>query len=999
MAIFTAIATAISTAFFAGSAIATSLIAGGLALATSYAVRALTGQPQQQSGADAFGVQGKLAGGGDVPRSFGLGYHVTAGSLVYANTHGAASYDTPNAFLTQVIALSDLPGERLVGMWVNGAKVTLSEGDADYTNSFPDGGIGYRVPEYIRPHNGEGSPTPHLFVKFYDGTQTVADDFTVATCNSAERPYTSAHVGKGICYAVVHAFNDENLWSGFPTFKFELSGVPLYDPSRDSTVGGSGAHRHGDPSTWGGDGDDYPAVQIYNLLRGFSYGGAWLYGLQNTAAARLPVSNWIAQIDKCRSTVIGASGPEPSYRTGGQINVNAQLANAIEALLTGCQGRISEIGGFYKIHLGAPDSPTFTFSDGDILSTETQVYRPFFSLADSVNGIQATYPDPAQGWNTATAPPYPSPDSELAETLKASDGSRQLMADPAFDFVPYAEQAQRLQKSALDEAQRARTHTLSLPPAFWIVEPGDVGEWTSARNGYDAKQFRVDAMVDRANLDVILSLTEVDPSDYDWDSDADFTPVTGGGTISNPPAPQPIDNFDAEKYTLVDADGIGRRPAILISWGVQPGISAVQFEVRLASDGSSVTRGRSDRPTAGNQIITTSILPATAYEVRGQYVPSSPRDMLWSDWIAVTTDDIRFSLADFDAALTAQVITIRDALQDKIDEALNRISSIASDIAARAPLDKQSVRSQLSARSDAAFAEIARVDLVAVTTEAAYASFSTTASATWGSTTAFVENSATAIATLDGYAAASWGVSVGVDGVITGSIRIDGGASWSAVTIQADKFQIQLTGYNGDAPLKPFTIGTVNGVPAIGINGANMYLDRSIFASAIVAKSITAGEIGAGVITSDSGVIGALAVKSLSIADQAVTVPIVQTLTSNVVGGPGDRIYFFFNLSIDTTGLSGKTIPIYASLVAQWENDNVGFVDSVHQLYINNAVVCGFHAGNGGSGSIALVPLAGSTTITGTGGTVTVPVKALFQSGTATGVLAGATIFAMAAKR
>lgn len=57
MAIFTAIATAISTAFFAGSAIATSLIAGGLALATSYAVRALTGQPQQQSGADAFGVQ------------------------------------------------------------------------------------------------------------------------------------------------------------------------------------------------------------------------------------------------------------------------------------------------------------------------------------------------------------------------------------------------------------------------------------------------------------------------------------------------------------------------------------------------------------------------------------------------------------------------------------------------------------------------------------------------------------------------------------------------------------------------------------------------------------------------------------------------------------------------------------------------------------------------------------------------------------------------------
>jgi hypothetical protein len=139
---------------------------------------------------------------------------------------------------------------------------------------------------------------------------------------------------------------------------------------------------------------------------------------------------------------------------------------------------------------------------------------------------------------------------------------------------------------------------------------------------------------------------------------------------------------------------------------VQPGIAAVQFEVRLASDGSSVTRGRSDRPTAGNLIITQSILPAVAYQVRGQFVPSTPRDMLWSGWIDVTTPDVRFSLAEFDAALTAQVTTIATALQDQVNDALNRIASVASDIAARAPLDKQELRSQLSARS----ARCARAD-------------------------------------------------------------------------------------------------------------------------------------------------------------------------------------------------------------------------------------------------------------------------------------------------
>lgn len=993
MAIFTTIAAAISAAFFAGSAIATTIIAGGLALATSYAVRALTGQPKEQS-AEAFGVQGKLAGGGDVPRSFGLGYHMTAGSLVYANTWGAG-YDTPNAFLTQVISLSDLPGERLVGMWVNGARVTLADGDADAVSP---GSQGYAVPEFIRPHNGEGAPVPHLWVKFYDGTQTGADTFTMQA-SSAERPFTSQFVGKGVCYVIVHAFNDENLWSGFPTFKFELSGVPLYDPSKDSTVGGAGAHRYGDPSTWGGDGDDLPAVQIYNILRGFSYGSAWLYGLQNTAAARLPAANWITQIEKCRETIVGSDGLEPTYRTGGQINVNAQPANAIEAILTGCQGRISEIGGFYKIHLGAPDTPTFTFSDGDILSTETQVYRPFFSLADSVNGIQATYPDPDQGWNNATAPVYPPRDSDLALALEAGDGNRRLLADPAFDFVPYAEQVQRLQKSALEEAQRARTHTLTMPPAFWIVEPGDVGEWTSTRNGYSAKQFRVDALVDRANLDVTLSLTEVDPSDYDWDSEADFTPVTGGGTVSNPPAPQPIDNFDAQPYTLLDADGIGRRPAILISWGVQPGISAVQYEVRLASDGSSVTRGRSDRPTAGNLIITPSILPATDYQVRGQFVPSSPRDMLWSDWLDVTTPDIRFSLSEFDAALTLANTTLRDQLQDEIRTAVNRIASIASDIAARAPIDKQQVRSQLAARSANALAQIDDVRTVAVTTSAAFASFETTATATWGSTTAFVTNSATAISTLDGYAAASWGVEIGVDGVITGAVRIDGGADWSAFTVLASIFQIQLPGYNGGAPLGVFTVGTINGSPAVGINGANMYLDGTLNARAIVAGSITAAKIGTGEITSDSGVIGALALKSLSIADNAATVPSIQILASNTSISGGTN-FFNFNLSVDTTGLSGKTIPIFASITFKFSCSyaGAGAQTTTFYLYVNGTVVDRLDlqcvAG------LYILSMSGGRSITGTGSSVSVPIVVQgFAGGGADVVNANACVFAMAAKR
>lgn len=831
MAIFTAIGTAIAATFFASSAIAATIISTGLSLAASlalsYAVKALSGKPTQST--DRFGVQGQIAGGGAVPRSFGLGRHVTAGSLVYANTWGNG-YQTPNAFLSMVIAVSDLPREKLLGMEVNGSKVTLALGDALYTN-FSSTSLGYQVPEYIKLHEGESTPSAHLFVKYYDGTQTAADGAMI-NASSIERPYTSAHVGKGMCYVVVHALIDENLWNGIPTFKFELSGIPLYDPSKDSTVGGSGAHRFNDPATWGGDGDDYPVVQSYAILRGISYQGTWLYGLQNTAAARLPVANWITQIGKCRSMVIGAAGPEPSYRTGLQINVNTQPVNALEALMTGCQGKISEVGGFYKSHVGAPDSPSFSFSDGDILSTESQNFRPFFVLSDSVNGIQATYPDPSQGWNNATAPPYYRTDLEIR------DGNRRLMASPAFDAVPYPEQVQRLQKSAVEEAQRARGHTIVLPPKFWTVEPGDVGEWTSARNGYAAKQFRVDGGTDKANLDVVLMLTEVDPFDYEWDTEADFKPVTPGGTVSNPPAPQGVALWDAQAYTLTDDTGLARRPAILISWdGSQPGCSGLKYEVRRAADGSSVTRGTVNSFSAGNRIIHDGILPAATYQVRGQYLPTTARDMLWSDYVTVTTPDIRFSMAEFQAWIKDEMTTIREAYQDKIDEAINRMASIAADIAARAPLDKREVLSQLSARSGAALAEIDEVRLVAVTTEAAFASFSTTATATWGSTSAFVTQSATAIATLEDYAAASWGVAVGGDGVISGLFRIDGGASWSAITMLANVFQLQLPGVDGGAPVQPFTAGLIDGVSKIGISGTLVH-DGTFYGSKIVAGSV-----------------------------------------------------------------------------------------------------------------------------------------------------------------
>ena len=95
MAIFTAIASlfAAASSLFAGlGAIGAFVLQTAADVGLNLLAKALAGEPEKPT----FSVQGKLQSGGDVPRSFPVGYTATAGSLVYSNEWGASS-KTPNA--------------------------------------------------------------------------------------------------------------------------------------------------------------------------------------------------------------------------------------------------------------------------------------------------------------------------------------------------------------------------------------------------------------------------------------------------------------------------------------------------------------------------------------------------------------------------------------------------------------------------------------------------------------------------------------------------------------------------------------------------------------------------------------------------------------------------------------------------------------------------------------------------------------------------------------
>jgi hypothetical protein len=224
--------------------------------------------------------------GGVTPEATILGRSATGGTFVCPPmSHGMAG-KTPNAYLTYVIELSGIPGTTLEGLILNGERVEI------LTNA-PHPDYGRRI---------GGKYLNRAWIKYYDGTQTAADPMLLAKYGPPYvRPWTSAMVGHGIAYAILTFQYDREVFQSWPEARFELGGIPLYDPRRDSTVGGLGSQRWNDPSTW--TPTDNAAVIVYNILRGITWpnGQVWGGGQQKWTSR----TNWFRTAPAERSSNSG----------------------------------------------------------------------------------------------------------------------------------------------------------------------------------------------------------------------------------------------------------------------------------------------------------------------------------------------------------------------------------------------------------------------------------------------------------------------------------------------------------------------------------------------------------------------------------------------------------------------------------------------------------------------------------------------------------------------
>lgn len=705
-----------------------------------------TALQKRQAGSQGANVSFQVEMGDDLPLSFVMGNYATAGKRKYIGSWGKNT-----RFITEVIEYSALP-QGLAGLWVNDERGEFIEGQrawiggadpSDDTSwsegsSVPSGSI-----DIGRPLSNLSDDGNRIVVKVLDGTQAAADPFLVRIFgNDPDYPWTASHIGRGKSYVIVTTRYDSESLTQYPTFLWEPAPLPVYDWRFDSTNGGDGPQRWGDRSTY--QPSLNPAVLAYNIARGIHWGGEWVFGGKNLAGWRLPVAEWTAAANACDQTVTLANGStQPRYRAGVEIAVDMEPASVLEELGKAANMKFAEVGGRLKPIVDLPGAAVFSFSDGDILISEGQSFNPFYPISETFNAISATYPEPGEKWASKDAPEF------IHAAATADDGGQYLPTSMQYGAVPFARQVQRLMRSQMRDFRRMRRHQFYLPPDAYALEPGiDMVSWTSERNGYINKQFMVESVNKTPGMNVLVSLREVDPSDYDWSSDFEM-PVIITPPVNPKPFVQPINGLSAVGVIIRDEANNARRPAIGVGCnGDEAGVTDIQIRARVLgqTENSIETTRRYDEPFLWHLL---NVIPDTQYQVQARLLSDLTPKSVWSSWIDVTTPDVRLGSGDVDVEVIKE--EVRDDLGgylEWIDETGEVIRSVRDEIDAIRDaaaeqdfgnlLARDQIRETLAVEVGSARAEFNDQIDVVVGDLAAQATRTTTLRAEFNSTTAVI---------------------------------------------------------------------------------------------------------------------------------------------------------------------------------------------------------------------------------------------------------------------
>ena len=666
MAIFSAIAGAISTALFAGSALATTLIGSALAFGAQIGVQYLNRPKKRTYSA----VQGDVQFGGDVPVQTLFGIGKTKGQRIFY-----AKWDKGNKWNADVFLLAN--------GWCDGLEpYVYIFGEKKNLISKPKTGgevARYFVQDYV-DDDGDGV----IVLRFYDGRPgQVVDQRLVDITASLGKKWKATSVNAGLCYVIVERrWSDQAFGSkGRPEIEFVLRGLREYDPRKDSTVaGGSGTQRLNNPATWVHTTN--PAVHRLNYQLGLRamVSGRTLIG-EGKSLGQLDLATYFVAMNVC-----------DELRTDGKKRYQCSLFATGEddhtEILKEFDDAMAGYGlnrrGLSGVVPGAPQIPVLAITADDIPADRAKDIQFRKSAFDRFNHLSGQFTSIEAMWNPESLKPV------YVNADVAADG-RNRQASNDFLQVTDPDIAQYLLN--IRYRQNRKGGTATLPVSRRVGLKVQEGEWVTWRG----RTWMISEWALDESFRVTLKLTETGADIYD---DEDIEP----GPIVIPPTPpinpsllSTVQNFTVEPWSVENEKGY-KAPALRFRWAPpsDPTIVAVRIEYRVAGS-SEILKATSNDAEGGVHVITTNIVPSKVYEARATITTVPDRLKTWTLWATTeqATVDLQIILeylaADVRAALTTLLGWINDQLADQVgqnaqailQEVQDRVAAINAEQSAR----------------------------------------------------------------------------------------------------------------------------------------------------------------------------------------------------------------------------------------------------------------------------------------------------------------------------
>jgi hypothetical protein len=514
-------------------------------IAIAFIANRLTPKPNAPSFEDP-GAQFSFAASGSGPRTIIYGETEVMGQPVFVKVSGD---DRKN--LDMIIALGEGgPYEGITRIRFDDEQITLdSNGDAT-------------------------SPSKYVGKVKIVTTLGAEDQVAIPAAVSAISEWTSNHRGRGICHAYVRLVWDPDVFTnGRPNIFFRIKGRKVYDPRKDSTNGGSGAHRFTDPSTW--EYSENKALWVLDWFRGVNMGGKRVLGFGVDDA----VIDWDAFADAAdvsdEAVDVVGGGTIPRYTGGGGQVASVDDPKAVaDMMVRHLAGEFAPRSGYLSLFAGGPRTATVTLTDDDLAGPVKLTSAK--SIRQTINSMKPLYREPMDGYEITEAPTY------VNATWEAEDGEI-FENDALLPFETDNRRAQRVAKLlAAREREPRRIEALWKQKAMQVRE-GDAFNWSSARypSGVTGKYVCESRTVNEDGTVSIGARSET-TANYGWDESTEEIAPDPRGTVA-----VPTDPFPAPDPGPVDWDDVIDRPTELTDGRIP---AVVDANAKLFLDGYEIAR-------------------------------------------------------------------------------------------------------------------------------------------------------------------------------------------------------------------------------------------------------------------------------------------------------------------------------------------------------------------------------------------------------------------------